>query len=315
MELLLNELSIHEQFYDAKSFQEAVNRVMSMRNLARSFGREVYSSRHIGERLVSSNETLPQVLAKLPKDQVRSISRWFSKHGPFLEDVAKQDSDLYMEFRDEPVTDTAVGEAAYCETLGISRGLISFVPSDWSFSPICVRVLSTVETEVLVTNYLEIAELCRALQEAEEPISSWEGMESVSRRAFQSLIFSDECFSFLAGQPFAPSAAEQILRRLKVLDRYVGAVDSAGRRTSEGHQIYQDYFTGNSAWFSNSSKSEMHRFSKELTFPHPQKKGKFLSCTWHGKVNRPKIRIHFALPEYPGAPLFVVYIGLKITRK
>lgn len=315
MDLILNDLSIHGQFSDVRSFQESIRRVMSMRELARSFGREVYSHGKIRHSLVSSNASLTQVLARLPKDQVRSISLWLSKHGPFWEDVAMHNSDHYMQLKNEIVTDTAVGEAAYCMALGISRGLISFVPSDWSFSPLCVRVVLDSESEVSVSNYFESNQLRSALEEAEEPISSWEQLESAARRAFQKLTFTSECFRYLAGQPFAPGAAERILVRLRVLDQLVGSVDSGGQRTSEGHQIYQDHFTGKKAWFSDSSETEKHEFLSELTFPHPQSQGEFLFCTWHGKVKSPPIRIHFSWPEHQGAPLFVVYVGLKITRR
>lgn len=313
MDLLLNDLSLHGQFSDITTFQEAIHRVVSMRNLARSFGREVYSHRNIRYGLVNPNASLPQALKRLPKDQIRSISQWLTKHGPFWEDFALHDSDLYMDFREEVVTDTAVGEAAYCMAKGISRGLISFNPSNWCFSPICVRVVSDSETEVFVPNYWGIPELRCALQEAEPPITSWEQMERVSRRAFQRLSFSCESFSFLSGQPFALGAADRILVRLRTLDVLVGSVDARGQRTAEGHRIYNEHFTGQKAWFSDSSETEKNEFEKKLTFLGPQ--GTPLFCTWHGKVNTPPYRIHFAWPERPGDPLYVVYIGWKITLR
>jgi hypothetical protein len=38
-------------------------------------------------------------------------------------------------------------------------------------------------------------------------------------------------------------------------------------------------------------------------------------CTWHGKVKTPQYRIHFSWPISAVAPLYVVYIGPKITKR
>ena len=35
----------------------------------------------------------------------------------------------------------------------------------------------------------------------------------------------------------------------------------------------------------------------------------------HGKVKTPQIRIHFSWPITASTPLYVVYVGYKITKK
>lgn len=313
MDLLLNELSLHEQFTNAMAFRNAIHRVMQMRGLAISFGREVYAHRNISNRFVNPRKSLFQSLQDLPREEKLATLRWLTHYGPFWEDVALHESDSYMDFGDEIVTDTAVGEAAICNSIGIRRGLLSFAPSDWKISPVGVRIDSVPERVVSVPNYWDITVLRAALLELEPRVVSWDQMERVARRTFQRLFFSSECFGPLSGLPFAPGVAERIFMRLRVLDELVGSVDEGGQRTEEGHQIYQDHFTGDRAWFSDSSESEKHQFEEKLTFSGP--KGTPISCTWHGKVNNPKMRIHFAWPVPPGEPAFVAYIGLKITRK
>ena len=47
MDLLVNDLSVHEQFHDIESFGKALARLMTMRNVARRLGREVHCQRAV----------------------------------------------------------------------------------------------------------------------------------------------------------------------------------------------------------------------------------------------------------------------------
>ena len=315
MELLLNDLSLHEQFPDITTFREAIHRVMTLRQVASNWGRELHSHRNIVNSRVNPTMSLYDALQMFPQNEKRSILQWLTRRGPFWEDIAEHSPDHWIERQDEIVTDTAVGEVAYCMSIGIGRGLVSLTPSRWECTPIAARMISDTVIDIEFPNYWLQPELEVALQEAEPPISSWRQLESVSRRSCTSLTFSGDCFSPLAGQPFAPGAASRILNRLQILNKLMNAVDEAGQRTAEGHQIYQDHFSGDRAWFSDSSDTEKNEFARELTFRNPGPSGGYLFCTWHGKVNNPPYRIHFAWPECPGAPMYVVYVGLKITRR
>lgn len=315
MELLLNDLSIHEQFPDVPTFREAIHRVMSLRHLASNYGRALYAHRNVVNSRINARTSLHDALQTFQRDEKRSFLQWLTRQGPFWEDAAQHNPDQWMDCGDEIVTDTAVGEAAYCMTVGINRSVVSFVPSRWNFSPIVVGIGPGVANHVVVANYWRLPELEAALQAAEPPIASWQQLESVSRARYQRLTFSADCFGYLNGQPFAPGAAAHILSRFDVLDRLMNSVDASGQRTAEGHQLYQDHFTGDRAWFSDSSDSEKREFERALTFPNPELSGGHLFCTWHGKVNSPPFRIHFAWPERLRGPLYVVYVGLKITRR
>ena len=313
MELLLNDLSLHGQFRNIPEFQVAIRQVMSLRQLASYWGRELYPQRNILNGQVTPSTSLHDALQMFPQNEKRSILQWLTRFGPFWDDSAEHGPDHWIECGDEIVTETALGEAAYSLSSGIRRDLVSFAPSRWEYSPIKVRIAADTETDVKVLNFWQAQELEAALREAEPPITSWAQLESVSRNTFRLLTFSPDCFRYLDGQPFAPGCADRIRIRLAVLDQLVGSVDASGQRTVYGHQLYQSHFTGDRAWFSDSSNSEKQEFEKELTFPGPD--GGTVFCTWHGKINNPPYRIHFSWPEQLGAPLYVAYIGLKITRR
>jgi hypothetical protein len=94
-----------------------------------------------------------------------------------------------------------------------------------------------------------------------------------------------------------------------------GCFDDQGHRNDEGHRLYANHFTGAKASFSDSSDSEKNDFRNELTFAHPEQPGETLFCAWHGKIKTPQIRIHFSWPVRSEAPLYVVYVGPKITKR
>ena len=321
MELLLNDLSIHKQFSNIYEFREAIQRLMKLRKIAKDSGREVHCHKNIAYQYVNQSTSVYHALqnrGNFTIDEKRSLLSWFTKHGPYWEDIAEHGSDDYVEAHGDLVTCTALGEASYCVKLGIDRRLVSLTPSKWSYSPISATISprdSSIERPVKVQNYWESTTLETALRDAEPPIESWEQLEKVCRSKFPLLRFTSGCFGPLKGKPFAPGAVNQIISRMKVLNQLMAEVDSTGQRTADGHQLYQQHFTGDKGWFSDSSDTEKHEFKNQLTFPHPDKPNSTLRCTWHGKVSTQLLRIHFNWPVSPGESLYIVYIGEKRTKR
>ena len=313
MDLLLNDLSLHGQFPNARAFREAIVRIMAIREIAHKYSRRLYSHRNIINSRINSGATMFDALRSFPTDERRAVIQWLTKRGPFWEDAAEHNRNHYLECDGDVVTETAIGEAAFCVLSGIERGLVSFTPSDWECSPVNVRLVSDISTDVAIPNYLHTLEVEAALQLVEPPIASWHQLDIAVRRRFQKLTFSTSCFSYLEGHPFSEGVVSRILSRLDVLNRLVSAVDDSGRRTQEGHRLYQQHFTGDRAWFSDESATNRNRFRNELTFPHPEQPGEYLFCSWHGKINNPPFRIHFTWPVLPGVPMYVVYVGWKRT--
>ena len=318
VELLTNDLSIHGQFYDLSTFDAALNRVMDIRKTAQRYGRKLYCHKNFANVQVASQMRLQQAIQKLAKDKRRSVMQWITSHGPFWDDVRRHGCDEYFECNGEIVTDTAVGEAAYRCLDGIGTCLVSLVPSSWDFSPVVVEWRKSDEEAqtVAVVNYWDARAMEAALRAAPTQITSWEMLADVSKARCTQSAFSADCFDPLQGYPFVSKAAQDILSRLETLDQLKTCFDSEGNRTAEGSRLYQKHFTGDRAWFSPSSPTEQSKFKTEMTFPHPDILGKDLFCPWHGKVNyHPPLRIHFSWPVTAADPLYVVYVGPKLTRR
>ncbi|HBP52998.1 MAG TPA: hypothetical protein DD643_00975 [Synechococcus sp. UBA8638] len=140
-------------------------------------------------------------------------------------------------------------------------------------------------------------------------------MEKVALDRFTRLTFAKDCFKSLAKLPFAPCSAKTLVKLLQVLSQLADERDKGSTQSIEEHQIYKNHFTGDKAWFSDSSETEKQRFRRKLTFPHPERPGKRLFCPYHGKEQHSLLRLHFSWRIQPGQPVYVVYIGPKLTKK
>ena len=323
MGLLLNDLSMHGQFNDLDSFRLAIKKIMVIKQVANRFGRDLYCNRNLLHAQVTRDKVMQQAVNELKKDEQRSLMRWLTHHGPFWEDIRNHSGDDWFEYDNDVITDTSVGEVAWCCMNGINRWLISLSPSNWVFTPIQVDwVLGDDDRKTVhVENYWEPGDVELVLQEAPIPLDSWSQLEALARSRCNQLTFSNNTFEPLIGHPFVLGAAQRLLFILDKLNCFAMCFDSDGRRTLEGHEIYQDYFTGKKGGggrgsiFSDSSDTEKEKYGQELTFEHPEDRSKKLFCTWHGKVQTPQLRVHFSWPIRSGEPVYVVYVGPKITKK
>lgn len=317
--MIFNELSVHGQFADLATFRTAIGQVMGMRRVVQRFGRELYCHRGLVNRPVMQGTTMPQAVQALDHNSRRALMQWLTRYGPFWEEAREHGEDDYLDcfrYEDRIVTDTAVGEAAFCTLHGLERGLVSLIPSSWEFCPVPVEFHEDDGVRSIeVDNFWNAALLETRLKAEQPPVSSWRELEAAARGRCQDLTFSPDTFEPLHGHPFHEGASDRLLLRLLVLQEMRSCFDDRGERTSEGHRLYQKHFTGVKAWFSDSSSLEKSDFENELTFPHPSARGESLFCTWHGKVKWPQLRIHFSWPIRAGEPLYVVYVGPKITKR
>nr|VFJ50112.1 MAG: hypothetical protein BECKDK2373B_GA0170837_10279 [Candidatus Kentron sp. DK] len=317
MNFLFNELSMEGQFQNTLTFRDAMGRLMKMRKVIRDSGHELHCHREMGNAKVMGDAVFSRAVQKLPRDEKASVMQWVTRQGPFWEDSRSHGPDEWLECRGKIVTDSAIGEAAYRNLSGDDCHLVSLTPSSWEFSPLSVTWRpDNGEQDIDIPNHWERDTLESTLPNASEKVNSWNELEKLSRGRFTHLIFSEEGFSPLQDFPFIESAAQRIMARFRVLDEFKNRFDEAGKRTRAGHNIYQQYFTGEKAWFSDSSDSEKHRFRDELTFLHPET-GDALFCPWHGKINtnQQPLRIHFSYPVRADKPLYVVYVGPKLTKR
>ena len=320
MELFANDLSFHKQFHDIAAFRDALSRLMAMRHAARRFEREVYCHRALLHASPMPDMSMQQAIAHLAvESERRAVLAWLTRAGPFWDDLRQHDAEDWLECKGEIVTDTAVGEAGFRTLHGVDCGLVSVLPSDWNYTP--VELIWRRESDGLddqstaLKNWWNPETLEHGLRDKARPIRSWDDLREASTNRFERLAFAEDCFTPLKGLPFAKSAADRFLVLLDILDRLKRAFDETGVRTAEGQHIYQNYFTGAEAPFSDSSTQEKRDFRQELTFAHPDDPGISLFCPWHGKVNRMTLRLHFSWPIRADKPTYVVYAGPKLTKQ
>ena len=320
MQLLVNDLSVHGQFPDLDKFRDALGRIMTIREVAKRYERELhchssFSSTRVASDGMPLSKAVPRVLSI---DGQRAVMRWLDQSGPFWDAERAHGPDDYIECNEEIVTDTALGEAAYRCLHESETSLVSLIPSSWDFSPIPVQWRKDDDNteSVEIDNYMEAGVLKEVLRAALPPISSWKILMDRSITYCPQLTFLPDCFAPLRGHPFSRPTAEAIYSRLQVLNHIMMCFDEAGRRNVEGDRLYKKHFREARAWFSDSVRTEKNNFRAEMTFPHPDIPGEYLFCPWHGKVNYPHfpIRIHFSWPVPATEPLYVAYVGPKITR-
>ncbi len=140
MDLLLNDLSIHEQFHDFRQLQRAFGQLINMRSTAEKYDIEVKSSYYISRCKPMPDTGLSEAINRIPDINLkRTVLSWLYKYGPFWEDKQEHYSNDWLECKDETiVTDSSVGEAAFRILHGGDCGLISIAPSNWTYSPIHV---------------------------------------------------------------------------------------------------------------------------------------------------------------------------------
>jgi len=317
MDLLVNELSLHGQFHDLAAFQGAVANLMRIRQIARRHKRSLYCHRGLSNAQATRHESIQAAVQMLPKSEQSAVLSWLNQHGPFWDDERRHSEDDWYECAGEVVTDTAVGEVAHCCLHGVDRGLVSFQPSRFLRDPVAVKrvVSNTYHIAIDIRNFWDPAAVEAHLVTARQPLVSWSALRGLCEAKFENLRFSANAFEPLRGQPFKQSVAEAIVARLDVLHRLRMSFAPDGSRTAGGHEIYRNYFSGDKAWFSDSSASEKIDFGDELTFPNPDAPDQTLSCTWHGKIKSPQYRIHISWPVTAVTAVYVVYVGPKITKK
>lgn len=321
MEFLLNDQSFHGQFETLDDFRSSLTQLMRMRNLLGQYERELYVCISAVNRFVTYNETVQQIASRLPSEEQKGVREWLNRSGPFWDVVREHASDdfLYIENGSEMeiVTGTGIGEAAFRESCGMPCGLVSISPSNWTKTPLRVKRVKEDSTSVVdVVNHWTYDALNETLNQEPPPWRTWEGLDEFCARRFQRLEIFEDAFSPIKRYPFDREAGEKIIARLDALERLKESYDSSGQLTPEGLELKRCHFEGDNAWFSDSSQTEKHEFRSQMTFKNP-KTGEMNTCFWHGKITTryDPVRIHFSWPITAADPLYVAYIGPKISKR
>lgn len=179
-----------------------------MRQLASQFSRTLYCNRNLFNAQVTSQLIMPQAVQELGVEERRVLLQWFTKAGPFWDDSRLHREDDYLESNNDIVTDTAIGEAAYCCCIGREKSVVSFSPSFWTYSPLSVHWTQKDNTSkfVNVNNYWEIDVFKEALKNLPLLVNTWEKVGNECVKRFPSLKFVEGCFRFLDGFPYSPGS-------------------------------------------------------------------------------------------------------------
>lgn len=317
MELLFNERSLNGQFADIPAFAEALDNLMKMRQIAKRYRLELRCHRSCQNAHVLADMPLNKAIQMLDRHKISAIMGWLGRTGPYWEDEREHSANEYFESQEDIVTDSAIGECAFLNFSNRNAQLVSVNNSEWSSSPIEVKwhreKLDAISINII--NHTSETTLEKQLITSPQPLLSWESFSQTCISRFNNLYFSKDTFTPLKGRPFSASVAKNFLDLLEVLSNFKASHEPKIGRTQVGHELYQKFFTGQSAWFTDSSETEKNEFKNEMTFPHPENPGELILAPYHGKVKTPQMRIHFTWPVSAEKKLYILYIGDKITKK
>ena len=135
-----------------------------MQRVARQFGRDLHCHRNTVNRRINPSTSVFEAVQTFTQDEKRLLLSWLTRYGPFWEDVPLHGPDHWLECDNEIVTDTALGEAAYCSTVGIDRRLVGLTPSTWERTPIAVTMLNDAPTVIQVGKLLDSTRIRSCLE-------------------------------------------------------------------------------------------------------------------------------------------------------
>jgi hypothetical protein len=318
MEFVFNELSIHGQFHSFVEAQEALQKLLVFRDRIMREGLVLRHTRMLLDRPFTPTDAVRDVLKSCRDHSLRLRSlAWLAKDGPFWDQEPLHGPDDHIECAGEVITSSGIAEAAFAVAGGQEREVVSVAPSSWERSPLLIDWIrsDTDRQTVSLENVWQDEQLDRRLQLARTEVASWAELADWARRACPNLVLASDVVAPLSRTPFVPGAARRFKELLAALDQVKRSFDPDGKLTASGMRTYQDHFVGEKAWFSDSSDGEKIDFRGEMTFPHPERPAQRLFCPWHGKVKIQQMRVHFSHPITRVDPLYIVYMGPKITKR
>jgi hypothetical protein len=313
----VNDLSLCGQYPSATEFLKDLQVLMGLRQQMPLLAQQLFCSKGLDTKVVSSGVDFRRaVQSSGDKNFISLVLSWLTKYGPFWDDVRQSNPDDYFEHKGINVTDQGLGEAARRELVGIKSSSFSFRDAGFDYSPL--GVMQGLPEEPITTVYIEnIWQFDRlrdgVLNSVPLPVN-WRQMVETASAKFDMLTFSPACINSLESEPFSMHVVRRVFDLLEMLQEFMNSRDKSGRYSDRTKEIISQYFSGEDAWFSDESVSNKRNFADQLEFPDFEKPGNKVSCTWHGKINTPKYRIHFEWPAESQSKIRIFYIGPKITK-
>lgn len=309
-EFFLNEHSVHGQYGTSAEFKSALRVILEARSAIEGGGFRFLSDPKICMRkTIGQVEFFQSVIDIGDKELQSAVLSWLSKSGPFwLPEQAHSEKDIFA-CLNEDGAGTAIAEAACRHSSQTICDLVSFAPSNFNRTPL--RIVWTrsagEDLNVDLGNYWELSALSTYLAEL-TPIKDWDGLYRWTNDKCKNLLFSENVLEPIKVLPFKYSAVEQIQMLLLILDDLSKSHEISGALNPHGLQLHKMHFTTERGRFSDEAPNKLFYFS------HPRTSEK-IQCSWHGKVRMDvQYRIHFQWPKPTQYPLWVAYIGPKLTR-
>lgn len=316
---MLNELSLHGQFYCEDDFIQSLKDIAECNRVVRETGHSFYCSNRLILKRVTHKVGFREAVENTgDKILISSILNWLHKRGPFWEEQQQHTEDDYFEYQNEVVTDTALAEAAWRVANQQNCYTVSFKPSNFCHSPLLVIwYQSEGNRSIDVQNFWEVVTLTTFLKSNLKPPTSWEELIQQCISEYPHLTFADDLLDPLDSEPFSETIAKRVRELLSILDELNTCFGEDGKLNRRGQEIKRNYFEREKAQFTDSSVPEKRDFRDEMIFKKPNSStGETFSCPFHGKIKMGRqYRIHFSWPkEQPTDPLYIVYIGPKLTK-
>jgi hypothetical protein len=317
--LIVNDLSIKRQVASVVDLNQqlvATVKLISSLVVAREL---IRCSRNLINSVVCDEKPLIRhVVDSFERDSRLQIMTWLTNHGPFWDDTrTKVDFDSFN-YQGINVTEQGLGEVGRLLSMGVNAWSYSFKGGEIDFSNTPISISHSLEDIVVgsydVNNIWDIGEVSEKLKTLVVPSASWEEMLKTATGSFKYLTFLSEPHLDLIATPFSRGASGRIFLLLGVLDKIAQNTNDDGSRNEVAKDLYDTFFVGEKPAFTDESESNKNDFKKDMTFVNSN--GECVFAPWHGKINSPKIRIHFEWPRPANQKIInVLFIGPKITKK
>lgn len=317
MEWILNDLSLRDKYSSATDFFVDIETIIKLRFSHKLINDNFLCSRSIGNIEVIGDKQFSQlVLSEAPRDLRQQIMTWVSKNGPFWCDNRTENEDDYFEYKDTDVTDLGLGECARKSFIEQNVSSYSF-SGCYDVSTLPVQhglkedIVGTYDIDNLWTTD-QLIESC--LGSIPEPTNWGEAIGQLEQN-YQKLIFSSYLLNQISTLPFSFTVYQRMKELCRVLEDYLASRNKKGEMTPKSHEILEQHFHGDKAWFSDESDDDLRKFEKQLSFIDTRDDKKKL-YRFHGKIKTPQVRVYFEWPIPPEqADIQIVYFGPKITKK
>ena len=214
---------------------------------------------------------------------------------------------------DEDGAGTAIAEAACRHSPQTSCDLFSFAPSRFNQSPLRVTWFRNAggQVDVDLGNYWELSTLSAYLTQL-TPIKNWDGLHNWAKTECSNLLFSDDVIEPIQAMPFSYAATQQLQMLLLILNDLSDSHDeTSGALNANGLKIL-----ANSLYYATPGGFLTKPRMQSLILKHPTTT-KILCPVFLASEKwriRSHYRIHFQWPKPKDFPLWIAYIGPKLTR-